>query len=89
MTRNISSQQLYGLCYIIEAVINCTPFSLAFGLEVIMPMEYLVLSLRVVVWERLIEEALIERLVDLEQLDETTSCGIWHECGETKMKKVV
>ena len=31
------------------------PLNLAFGLEVVMPMEYLVPSLRVVVWERLIE----------------------------------
>ena len=36
-----------------------------------MPMEYLVPSLRVAVRERLIEESLIERLVDLEQLEET------------------
>ena len=36
-----------------------------------MPMEFLVPSLRVVVRERLTEEALTERLVDLEQLEET------------------
>ena len=47
------------------------PFSLAFGLEAIMPMEYLVPSLRVVVRERLTEESLTKRLVDLEQLEET------------------
>ena len=35
-----------------------------------MPMEYFVLSLRVVVYEKLMEEALIEILLDLEQLDE-------------------
>ena len=50
---------------------HCTPFSLAFGLEVVMPMEFLVPSLRVVVREILIKEALTERLVDLEQLEET------------------
>ena len=36
-----------------------------------MPMEFLVPSLRVAVRERLTEEALTERLVDLEQLEET------------------
>ena len=44
-----------------------------------MPMEFLVSSLRVAVRERLMEEALIERLVDLEQLEETrlhTACGM-------------
>ena len=50
---------------------HCTPFSLAFGLEAVMPMEFLVPSLRVAVRERLTEESLIERLVDLEQFEET------------------
>ena len=50
---------------------HCTPFSLAFGLEAVMLMEYLVPSLRVAVHEGLIEESLTERLVDLEQLKET------------------
>ena len=50
---------------------HCTPFSLAFRLEAVMPMEFLVPSLRVVVQERLSEESLAERLVDLEQLEET------------------
>ena len=50
---------------------HCTPFSLAFRLEAVMPMEYLVPSLRVAVRERLTEESLTERLVDLEQLEET------------------
>ena len=50
---------------------HCTPFSLAFGLEAVMPMEFLVPSLRVAVRERLTEEALTKRLVDLEQLEET------------------
>ena len=36
-----------------------------------MPMEFLVPSLRVAVQERLTEEALTERLVDLEHLEET------------------
>ena len=36
-----------------------------------MPMEFLVPSLRVAVRERLMEEALTESLVDLEQLEET------------------
>ena len=36
-----------------------------------MPMEFLVPSLRVAVQERLTEEALTERLVDIEQLEET------------------
>ena len=36
-----------------------------------MPMEYLVPRLRVAVHERLTEESLTERLVDLEQLEET------------------
>ena len=50
---------------------HCTPFSLAFGLEAIIPMEYLVPSLRVAVQERLTQEYLTDRLVDLEQLEET------------------
>ena len=50
---------------------NCSPFSLAFGLEVVMPMINLVPSLRVAVWERLTEKSLTKRLVDLEQLEET------------------
>lgn len=50
---------------------HCTSFSLAFGLEAVMPMEYLVPSLRVAVQERLTEESLTDRLVDLEQLKET------------------
>ena len=37
---------------------HCTPFSLAFGLEAVIPMEYLVPSLRVAVHERLIEKSL-------------------------------
>ena len=36
-----------------------------------MPMEYLVPSLRVAIHERLIEEALTDKFVDLEKLDET------------------
>ena len=50
---------------------HCTPFNLAFGLEAVMPMEFLVPILRVAVRERLTEEALTERLVDLKQLEET------------------
>ena len=50
---------------------HCTPFSLAFGLEAVMPMEFLVPSLRLAVRGRLTEESLIERLMDLEQLEET------------------
>ena len=50
---------------------HCTPFSLAFKLEAVMPMEYLVPSLRAAVHERLTEESLTERLIDLEQLKET------------------
>ena len=45
---------------------HCTPFSLTFGLQAVMPMEYLVPSLRVEICERLIKESLTERLVDLE-----------------------
>ena len=50
---------------------NHMPFSLAFGMEAVMPMEYLVPSLRVAVSERLNEEALLEWLVELEKLEET------------------
>ena len=50
---------------------NHAPFSLAFGMEAVMPMEYIVPSLRVVVMERLTKEALSEQLVELEKLEET------------------
>ena len=43
---------------------HCTPFSLAFGLEAVMPMEYLVPSLRMAVREMLTEESLTKRLMD-------------------------
>ena len=59
----------YRIAY--KAARNHTPFSLAFGMEVVMPMEYLVLSLKVVVRERLTKEALLKRLVKLEKLEET------------------
>ena len=59
----------YRIAY--KVATHCTSFSLAFGLEAVMPMEYLVPSLRVVVRERLTEESLTKRLVDLEQLEET------------------
>ena len=49
-----------------KVAMHCTPFSLAFGFEVVMMMEYLVPSLRVAIWERLMEESLTNRLVDLE-----------------------
>ena len=45
---------------------HCTPFNLAFGLEEVMLMEYLVPSLRVAVQARLIEKSLTERLLELE-----------------------
>ena len=47
---------------------HCISFSLTFGLETVMPMEYLVPSLRVVVQEKLTKESLTDRLVELEQL---------------------
>ena len=49
------------------------PFSLAFGLDAVMPIQYLVPSLRVAIRDRLIEESLTERLLDLEQLEGTPS----------------
>ena len=52
-----------------EHIVHLLAF-LAFRLEVVMHMEYLVPSLRVAVRERLTEESLTERLVDLEQLEE-------------------
>ena len=58
----------YRIAY--KVATNYMPFSLAFGLEAIMPMEYFVPSLRVAVHVRLMEEALIERLLDLKQLNE-------------------
>ena len=54
-----------------KAIMHYTSFSLAFGLEAVMPMEYLLPSLRVAVRKRLIEGSLTKRLVDLEQLKET------------------
>ena len=76
MTGSISSPQPYGLIgraywTVYKVATHDTPFSLAFGLEIVMPMEYLVPSLRVAVHERLTEESLTKRLMDLEQLEET------------------
>lgn len=50
---------------------NCTPFSLAFGMKAVMPMEFVVPSLRVTMKERLTEEPLAKRSIDLEKLEET------------------
>ena len=69
LTKTVEASRAYRTAYIVAT--HCTPFSLAFGLEAVMPMEFLVPSLRVAVQERLTEEALTERLVDLEQLEET------------------
>ena len=57
---------LWAYKTVYKVATHCTPFSLAFGLDAIMPMEFLVSRLRVAVRERLTEEALTERLMYLE-----------------------
>ena len=54
-----------------KATTNHTPFSLAFGMKVVMPMEYLEPNWRVAVRERLTKESLLEQFVKLEKLEET------------------
>ena len=49
-----------------KATTNHTLFSLAFSMEVVMPMEFPLPSLTEAVRDILMEEALVKRLVDLE-----------------------
>lgn len=66
-----------------------TPFRLAFGIEVVVPMDYLVSSLRIAVAERLLEkEYEIARLNDLLRLEETRLEGLWHSDVVQTRRKV-
>lgn len=57
-----------------------TPFWLVFGTEVVMPMEYIVLSLQIAVLIGMTDhEALEERLTQLEELEEEWFLARFHQ----------
>ena len=61
-----------------KTVTGQTPFRLAYGLEAVVPMEFLVPSLRIAVAERMSErESEIVRLRELLRLEETRLEGLW------------
>ena len=61
-----------------KTVTGQTPFRLAYGFEVVVPMEFLVPSLRIAVEERLPEkESEMVRLRELLRLEETRLEGLW------------
>lgn len=78
MTGNTNLQPCWAYQIAYNAATNHTPFSLAFGMEAIIPMEYLVPSLRVVVRERLTKEALSKWFVKLSG-GNTIKGSLWDE----------
>jgi len=66
-----------------------TPFQLAYGMEVVMPTEYVMPSLRIAIEERLgDEESLYKRLTTLEKLSEARQLAI-HAMMVEKMRRKV
>ena len=64
-----------------------TPFKLVYGLEAIVPAEYTVPSLRIVVYERLGDvESNFSRLVTLEKLSESKQLAL-HALGAEKLRR--
>ena len=66
-----------------------TPFKLVYGQEVVMPMEYIVPSLRVVaIMEMTDVDAVEERLLQLTHLEEEHFVAGFHQNVEKQRKKV-
>ena len=66
-----------------------TPFRLVYGQEVVIPMEYIVLSLRVVVITEMIDVDVVEdRLLQLVQLAEEIFVAGFHQNIEKQRQKV-
>ena len=65
-----------------------TPFKLAYGQEVVMPMEYIVARLRVVELTNMVDEdTMNERLLQLVGLEEDYFIAIFHQRSKKRGKK--
>ena len=65
-----------------------TPFQLAYGMEVVMPVEYVLPSLRIAIEEKLSdEESLKRRLTSLEKLSKARQLAI-HAMRVEKMRRI-
>ena len=65
-----------------------TPFRLVYGMEVVMPMEYIVPSLRIVVITGMTDrKALEERLAQLEELEEERFLIEFHQQVQKQREK--
>ena len=61
---------LWAYCTAYKTSIGTTPFNLVFGLDAILPIEFLIPTLRVATQMKLTGHELLERIDDLEKLDE-------------------
>jgi transposase InsO family protein len=69
---------------------HATPFSLVYGLEATLPIEYEVESLRVAIGSRLIDkQSLKNRLTDLEELDERRRTAAQHIEAIQRRRKII
>ena len=79
---------LWAFCTSYKVATQQTPFQITYGQEAVMPVEYLVPSLRVAIQERWEENALVHHLEQLEKLDETRLLALNALLQEKTQRKV-
>ena len=73
-----------------KATTRATPFSLVFGIEVTLPIEFKVEALRVAVSSRLpVKQSLRNRLTELEELDEKRRVAAQHIEAIQRRRKII
>ncbi|MCO5551444.1 hypothetical protein L7F22_004947 [Adiantum nelumboides] len=70
-----------------KIALNATPFNLVYGLDAILPIEFLLPTLRVAKELEWTGHELSERLEDLEKLDEQTLTGVAHIYAQKRKQK--